>query len=703
MILGVLFIALILTYVLVTYYQRQVQEERASTTLSTRTDPVSNYVTQCLKITSMDAITEMGEHGGYTDLDRNGFSVSTDSTNTDAVIFAPTGSSTAASSLFAIPYYWQMKSPSGCGDGCQFTFGIPYPYKDYGIASIEDELDKYINDHLEKCINNFEDFKAQGYSIEERDIPQVDSRINEETMSFTLKWPLRVHHTNNTYETDIFYVDQDIDFMQTYALAYEVTMLQANYRYLERMGLNLIADYALTADSELPPMADSSFDFGSPGKIWVKTDAKNKVQDILAKYTHALRAYGTNNYVDIADEPVAKKLMDNQMRIILNYTYDREIYFNYIPGWWPIYFDLNCDGEICKPESFSNTLFILIGTQKYRFYYTVSYPVMVKIYDPYAFNGKGFNYYFFLESNIRYNDILYPNATGNNVVVGGSSMLCNENQRNSGNYSINITDALNGTGVKDVSLYFTCGTESCLIDQLDNGNYYGSLPLCVGGLISGIKDGYMQQSYYVFPKIGKGKEINISLEPLRTRSLEIRKQVFTPIVKENDDSTVTVNWTLSGEASLKQNQEITVILTKNRLDGEKEYLQVATIDSDNPKGNVSLVPGTYEVQAYMQDKNTIIIPNETRTIKIIGDLWNKKYDMPGLLFNESTPYSLGGLTGNFTITDEIDNSDTLVLKVVSFELGDVPEAQRKIEMINVIGEVGNYSRDYRTILGFDYR
>jgi len=672
------------------------QQEEASE-FDTIKDPIERYVTECLHLTGYDAIIEIGEHAGFSDLSRNNINYDPmDPTNSDAVVMSIAGSTEASTDFFAIPYYWYMISQDGCQNDCQFLISFPELYKTAPEVSIESELDHYMNDNLEKCINDFEDFRKAGYNITVLDLPEVDSRVNDNTISFSLYYPIEIKQKDNQYKLDKYYTEQDIDFKEIFDLALEVTAIQAKYRFLEYQALNLVGGYS-GIDNELPPISDSTFDFGDPGEVWVKTDVANTMKAILVKYVHALRAIGTNNYVSLSTGGISDKLMDHQMQIELSREYDLDVYFNYLDI-WPMYFDLdNCDGEICKPSSWSNTLLLLIGNQRYRFYYSMAYPVLVKVHDDKAFNGEGYNFYFFLESNIKYNNVLMAggNSSFTGTIGSGKSLLCNDNQRNSGVFNLTAIDASTEKPVKDISLYYACGTESCTIELLDNGSFSGKFPVCAGGYISLVKEGYMTKSTLLSTSAGKGMDIGeLKVEPLIKRNLTVNKLKFVKPLLEP-----YTPWTKSGESGLERNQEATVILTKIQDTGEDQLVQFVTINYTTQYGEVSLVPGEYNVQVILLDKSEIVIPEEERET---GGLFSQDYTMPRFEFNDTSPWLLGGVDGNFTLSRSLlESNGVLKVNAIAFELGDVtPDTRRQIEDLNMMSQTANYTNMYNAQLGF---
>ncbi|MFT4303947.1 MAG: hypothetical protein ACMXYG_05245 [Candidatus Woesearchaeota archaeon] len=690
LVLGIVLIVMLASFILINFNIADLEiEQDTAINMEFVNDPIFLYVTECLNSISYDAIIEIGEHGGYADIERYGLNVNpNDPLNSEAVALSLTGSSDASSSLFAIPYFFHMVSPTGCAVGCEFLISIPELYKTSGVRSIEGELDYFVDAHLERCIDDFRTFRQTGYDITILDKPKVDSRVNINSISFMLYYPIQISQGGNVYTIDRYYYEHDINFGNILEMAIDVTYTQAEYRFLEYQVLDMLSAYS-GLDNVLPPLADSTFNFGDPGQIWVKSDVKNSMQDILMKYVNALRVYGSNNYVDLGDDEFSARYLDHQMRVVLSRDYDLDIFFNYL-SLWPIYFDMNCEGEICRPESFSTSLLPFIGTQRYEFFYSVSHPVLVKIHDPTAFNGEGYNFYFFLESNIFNNDIIWPGGFGAfESPTSGSSLMCNENQKTSGVHTMEIIDGITGELVEDVLLMFNCATESCTMDPITNGTFESSLPVCVGGRLILQKEGYMTKSVYVEPRLDEDDNIGeVVFEPLRNVEININK---IKILKDLDIN----NWTQQGQGGLRANQEATIILTSVN---NPEFIQLVTIDG-NDKGTARLVPGEYHVQVFLLDKNTIIIPEDERQETALGGIIRNRYTMPEVIFNESNPWQLGGLDGNYRL-NRVNEGDTVTISVIALEMGEVLEENRKIEDIEVLSFLEDYMERYNHLLGF---
>jgi hypothetical protein len=697
-IIGVIILFSLAMYIYTTYYTKNTKNDvffLASQDI--KDDPVYSFVSECLTKTSRDAIKHIGERGGYYSLKDNNIDIADSPTNTEAVLLSGPLSADTSANPYAIPYYWHMLSPDGCSSDCVFGSRMPYLNREHGAPSIEEEMDRYIEENIERCFNDFADLKRQAFAITPIGKPQVESSANQKDTSFILNYIIEVKHDKSVYNLEKFYIVHDVSLFEIYSLALEVSMLQDEYRYLENMALNLISNYG-EVEGIIPPIVDSTFVFGSTGTKWRKSHVKETVRDILSKYVRGIRVIGTKNYKNLGRDPLSEKVIDYQMRIPASRDYDLDITFNYL-NWWPIYFDLNCNGEVCGPESFSTTTTSFwgfpFGNQRYRSYYSFAYPVLVKIYDHKAFDGEGYPYYFFLESNVKHNEALKEEGDYFEGQIS-TGMIFMEQHRNSGNCTLNITDNW-GMPLNDVSLFYICGKESAIIGEVKDGFFNDKLPICAGGKLMAAKEGYLQQIVYASTDLDVEMDLGtVQLYGLKDVNVTINKQKFT---KPADGNGL---WVPDGKAALKKNQEATVIIQKIKEEyGQPDYIQATTLSQNTPQSTIKLASGEYNIKVIMIDKNNIEIPTREKDIGTL--LSPNKITIPGIRFNQTAPSILGGLEGNFTVTDKIYDSDTLVINTVAFELGEIPKEDRYKEDIAVFGQVLNYSIKYRNILELEYK
>ena len=126
-------------------------------------DAIKKYVDDCIYKVSVDGLELAGQHGGYIsmvdpEISTASFKIIPEATESDAVIFSD-------GSNLAIPYWWYLQSVNDCTGECRY--GSKRPELRDSENSIEKQLERYVKKNLKNCINNFEDFKEQGFKVEE--------------------------------------------------------------------------------------------------------------------------------------------------------------------------------------------------------------------------------------------------------------------------------------------------------------------------------------------------------------------------------------------------------------------------------------------------------------------------------------------------------------------------------------------------------
>ena len=111
------------------------------------------FVESCISDIAEEALIKLGEHGGYIDPAEFGINAVADPTAGSAVRFS-------AGSGLEIPYWFYLSSDNKCSGNCQFSYGRPALYRSEDRAkSIEAQLDKYVDNNLKDCLNDFEALK----------------------------------------------------------------------------------------------------------------------------------------------------------------------------------------------------------------------------------------------------------------------------------------------------------------------------------------------------------------------------------------------------------------------------------------------------------------------------------------------------------------------------------------------------------------
>jgi len=658
--------------------------------IPTELDPISKYVSVCLEDIATKGLKLVGEHGGYVDMDNRqlntqNFKISKDPTESEAVIFAP-------NSKLKIPYWWYLESNNKCEGTCSFT--SKRPELRIGENSIEKQLNRFIEKELPTCLNNFNDIKEEGFEIKELSPIRADTKITVSDIVVILDYKLEVKKSDVNSNIEQFFTRIPVNLEKIYNLATDITNLQQEFRFLERQTMNLISAFASVDENKLPPITDLRFEFGST-TTWLKSDVKAKITQVLMSYIPLFQVDGSRNFNrDIYSSELQQRLYDGLIIPIADQQYSNlDVTFNYL-DFWPVYFDLNCNGEICQAESASSNKLKFIGLQKYDFVYDISYPVMVEIIDKDALNNRGYRFNFFLESNVRNNKQLESNfAPLQTATLPGTTLLCNLDNRNSANVTIEVLDSVNLELLDGVSITFTIADESCYIGRTDEtGSLVTKFPTgTVGAVVTLIKPDYLSESKLFDARIDRELSLQAKLDPIMDKKIIVKKKLVEKTPQ---------GWTFTNRVSdLKLTEEAFVTLTRITSLEEEEFSTIASLTGPN-EADVKLAPGEYEISINMFLRENLRIPEKKKKVVkgLLGLFDDTKITFPEVNFDEKNPYPSGGLKLNIVITKEDLTKDTLVLYAVSPDLPNVPEDQRVISDLEQIGKIEEYSNVYASLL-----
>jgi len=140
------------------------------------TDPIKNYIDQCLEEASKNSVYFVGLQGGY-------YNKQVDSRD----YFGKT-----------IPYYWYDK-----------TDQVP------DLATVENEMSNYIQDNVEYCVSNFEIFGESGFEFKAGDI-DVKAKLSEGGLEVDMGYPVVVKKDGKTEEFKKFETVVNTNFKVLY-------------------------------------------------------------------------------------------------------------------------------------------------------------------------------------------------------------------------------------------------------------------------------------------------------------------------------------------------------------------------------------------------------------------------------------------------------------------------------------------------------
>lgn len=660
------------------------------TEIAQETAPINEYVLSCLDRVSKDAIKFVAGSGGYYNTSEYlTYSIATP-TDTEAVPMSP-------GSPLILPYWWHMKSPNTCERNCNFGSERPPLYESSGELSVERSIARYIEDHLELCLFSYSPFLSYFDDLEFSEEKKVEVMIRENDVYIELNMEVLSSRGELEGRLTDFYNIQNVNFYDLYNISSEIVNIAQRDQFLERALLEWLVIFSELDSEKLPPMSDVEWS-PHPSHYWSKTNVKENIKNIIAAYTPFLQVYRSFNYEDIrSDSIIGNSMYVNGMTIFMEEPQFRyKIKFYYL-DWWPIYLDMNCEGELCTGTSFSALLDFLpfMGVQNYNFVYDISHPVMVEITDVWAYNYEGLTMRFMLESNIRNNDAFtYTSNPLDISEIPGGSMFCDIDKRTSRDISLDIRDSVTNKHIDKVNILYTCADETCSIGEF-SGNDTINLPVCLGGLITFYNEDYLRTSKYITTKLNDPQEIDLELHKFVTINATARKKKFMPPNTGHGSE-----WSFVDIPVELENDE-RAFVTLKRIPEQLDAAHSATfiIDSSSKISEIKLVPGDYEINMQILKNKTYHIPERTET----EGTWPFEQTIEYPEVNLSAPWPSGGAifnqTTNVTITKQDLEKSMAVFYGASAELFEiVPESRRRIEDLEVLGKAEEVSALHRQSL-----
>ncbi len=684
-----------------TYIPPSTQLESVPTELQ----PMQKYVTDCVTYVTTDAITKVGMQGGYANTSSIVIN-DLDPTSAEGISFSP-------NSPIKIPYWYYMKSPNLCTDGCQLASKM-LPLK--GQNSIETQISDYVSEHLPDCTANFIQFNKQ-FSVSQGTV-QTTTTIVQTGVYVQVTYPLTITYTQGGRIDTMskFSTQIPIDLGKFYNLALEITNKEKQTGFLTMLTLNLISTYSGIDPQKLPPFGDWTF-LSYTSQFWMQTDVQKELQSLLTDSVSLLRATGTLNYqgnlytgTNTFDQGLYSFFI-----LPMSSTYTVNAQFTYLP-WWPIYSRVTpSDGQMIRPDSVGNLDPILstLGINQYRFSYDVSYPVLVSLTDPTAFNGKGYTFEFALESNTRHNADMNSSSNITMPTYGApdDSFVCDPGNFQSGNVTIIVDDAVTHGPVDGASVFFSLGSRACSIGitQVANGKTIinTKMPLGVGTLIVS-KQGYLSKAIPFGTESGKSDSVKADLDKYYNINVSI---VRVPIVKSvciNNNCT----WTpANAVAGLTNTEEAIILLQRVKEDKEQEDV-VGSADikgSGSMTSSMTLAPGQYQITGTLLDNQLTIIPKEI--MKVCSDACCAiTGGIPGICDKKSevinatsfNPFPKGGISLLVNITAAELQSKQMTIYLFSVPDGYIINSNGVTDLthedLDQVGTQNTYSQEYPSLV-----
>jgi hypothetical protein len=659
--------------------------------LPQQVQPLRDLVESCIRRLSTDGLRRIGDTGGYIDSKHLSYNAM-QPTEGEAIQFSPDAGPNVA-------YWWHLKSRNTClGEECDFGSERPGLYRSDGGINIEGQLDAYVTSNLRDCLGNFDEYRQRGCTVQELGEPKVTANVAVEDVFFVGKYQLRAVCEEQTYDLEDYYVSIELNMKEIYELGTELANFQLQQRFLEQVTKNLISTFSSLDTSKLPPTRQLEVGPPKPGKFWIKFEVLQKIKSLLTAYIPLIQVANVQNYNYIRAPPGTRDpehyelLYNRQFLIPINVSHHSlEARFMYL-DWWEPYFDLNCNGQLCQADTASNFAILPFTINRYEFAYDISYPVLVEIRNPSAFNQEGYSFKFFLEQNLRNSDaLLIEEAPLAAPPIRAPSIFCAPDQQTSGKINVYVKDGINLQGLDGASISYICGTENCNMGLTDKGNLTTAFPRCLNGILRVTKQGYASHSRLISTHREDPQRHEILLEPVRILNASIKNFAMTKLGKRDP-------WRFEeagGALRPPDEQSATVMLVRQGTPFEEEFTSIVELKGSETK-EMPIIPGKYQIRIMSFYKGNLTFPPDERCVRIKKLFGSKKkcYFVPTepLIFNETSSYPYGGAEFEYSIsTTMLRAARKIEFRQYIQAINRVPENQRIVEDLEQIEKVQMYS------------
>ncbi len=592
-------------------------------------NPIQDFVDRCIYDTAVMGYEEIGWNGGYI-------------TPPDPFEFFP-------NSVQHKVAYWFYAG------GSQPRLQMPGLDSRRGFKTIGGELEDYIAEKINVCINDFDEFSRQGFIIEAKEKPAPKVTITDEDTIIEVGYPIKAERGGQKFEIGKFFVRVPFSIKKMYDLAFAIAKNQSDHRYLEKYTRTLITVYS--SDKIMPPVNSLKFGFGSD--ITIKETAKQQFKKILSSYVQALQVLDSKRYELLDTEDQIEKGIHDKLTtlpITSASVENYEVRFGYFPDdlnpRQPFQFEV-CKGNkpVCREESITS---IIPGfpIKKSEYPYDVQYPVLVTITDPSAFifGDEGYIFNFFLQSKIVDN---VPEHLGIRVppTIPTGAAVADAYSRESGFFEGLTLCSAEGDGpeveikvanatypnnpIPSAEIYYTVTEISCAIGSTDeNGILKYKFPHgTFGGTVTVKSERFLGLTKNYDADSNPGAEIEFRLEPLVEKRFKVYKKLF--IKSKYGDY-----WDFDKYKAEELNEKEQAILSLTRKGdaGEEPFTAFGIFtgkDYSNPP-NITLAHGTYDLTINLLLNDRVVIPESKMEVPSLNLFsgFSKKITIPAIDFGE---------------------------------------------------------------------
>ncbi len=635
--------------------------------------PVKTEMESCMTNLGVDAIIKLAQHGGYIDMTDQQLSGrkftfdQNDPTESDGV-------SLAKSSFVPVPYWFYMDTNNECISNCRVNSVLP------SIAQMQREIDVYVERNINECMNGFQNFKGQGLSVIAIEQPQATTTIAEKDVQMKLTYPIEVTQNGQTITLKEYQTGIDFNLREFLSFGLRIAAYETSRQFLEGIMMNLITTHSGKEYTKLPPIGD--LDHEDFAVSWDKDLVKVEMEKNILPYFNSVQIGKTKDSkkINIPNAAYAEAAYNTMYVDFLPQEFpQRKVDILY--GDWPIYLNIYpANGNKIEPDIIIKKYEFLLNaippsrTNRYEFFYSVSWPVIVRIHEEKALRGKDIDLIFALEGNIRSNKNLqewytgqglilwqYGNPEikeGDNVPIPATSLFCEGNQRLSKNITVNVFDGATNDPIDKATVSYGCGDyATCLVgysrvNKEKESRFSGPFPLCKGGYLMVEKPGYHPAVFDLSTTDDQEHEFTADLNKYRMFNTSIKKYEMSVKNTPMNQNLVKREVTCCNQPiDLKEGEYAIISLQKlKESDYESTFAQTITMIPGQDPLPIKLIPGKYTLTGTFFSANTYNITKECFKVctnrgifgcsahKSLPEQDVQMVQFGGSIFNETTGY-----------------------------------------------------------------
>ena len=446
---------------------------------------IQDFVLDCIKETTVEGLDLIGRQGGYVEIPKDSIPVGTANIFSNKLTYIR-GFDTA---------YWFYQK-----DNEVDVKNIPT------ISFIEKELEKYVEDNLGNCFDNFSVF--EDYNIIHR-MAGVNAEISDNEVVVEVDMPLSGGKGDVSFRFYEFNYEMDSYFGKLYDLGSQIAEMEEAESFFEEKTLDIMQVY-----DEIPM---TNVDFECAPQFWGYEKVKADFKGILSSNMMFFKIKGTNY-------SLAKENRDYFEWDVTNKDYD-EVVVNFLfDGSWPFYLEVvPNEGGVMRSEQvtdvaseFSTALKALFCVNHYHFVYDVKYPVLVTL------NRGDDTLQFGMMVVVKNNQPREAEIFAEEIPEV-DTRFCDNREHVSTVYTYESVDG-EILPLEDVNIKYKCITHSCGIGKSiligDEAYITAKFPLCINGILAGEKVGY--NSYEETISSNNEFITNLILEPFTKIDIKVR-------------------------------------------------------------------------------------------------------------------------------------------------------------------------------------